>query len=823
MRSTLASRIRNRSISAVPPPQSSSDYSQDLARSARRILYRSPLPSQAGFTIFILNAAAFPDTHDVDYDALLPYVLARLPGEDELISGTEYEVVFFAGGGEGSATRKSGRPSWAWFIQAYNVLSRAMRKRIRRLYIVHEKSWVRVLVEMFSTIVSPKFRKKVVHVSTLSALALHLPIEELLIPPSAYLYDRRLAPDIHVPYVTGRRAFSARHPLPKSVDGRTRLPRVLRETTSFVLLPGNIKQEGIFRIPPHAKLNEVLREAYDRSQRFVIWKEGDEALPLPKAHSGEGVEKAIADVDQVDAYGVASATGLIKSWYRELRQPLFPQSSYPEIRRLFGDREAEIELSDLVAVTSPAAQVSPLPLTSRIVLTRHLLPLLARVEGHKDSNQMTAKNLAICFAPTLLCGPDQLEDMKLSSLVSRYLEAAIESWDHELREVCGLQSEDFEKDLQPPESFHEYEDPLDLQHSDPDDRIRENESQTEGIILIDNDEIVDAPPLPPRRTQPQQQSGATTQLLGSAVRRRPVPPLEVPPRYSRIEQDSIENSPTSYDTTADGFAPHPPSSSSYSSGNLMEKDVGNPLPEAALAAAKRKALPTDNSLSSICTDSEARLRSSTNTILRKPLAPAKSPSLPSASQHPPTAPPASTVPPKPITNPDTAAALMTTASNTLPIFAKPTWPASSTRSVSLPLAIVPNRKPPPRPGNPPESPVWASPTASMPTPPLPKPRTPSPGLLQRMPSFETAARPAPATPRPSGVSVKERVGSLGGGTAVEEQRPSPRRLEMRERSVDDLRRIYEERVGTVQGLVRMGSGKERKGSVRAESVESGAG
>jgi Rho GTPase-activating protein 1 len=163
MRATFASKLRSSSLSAVPPPQASSDYDQDLARIARRILYRSPLPSREGYPIFLLNAAAFPDTHDVDYDALLPYVLARLPQEDELLNGTEYEVVFFAGGGDGTATRKSSRPSWAWFIQAYNVLSRAMRKRIQRLYIVHEKSWVRVLVEMFSTIVSPKFRKKVVH------------------------------------------------------------------------------------------------------------------------------------------------------------------------------------------------------------------------------------------------------------------------------------------------------------------------------------------------------------------------------------------------------------------------------------------------------------------------------------------------------------------------------------------------------------------------------------------------------------------------------------------------------------------------------------
>lgn len=112
----------------------------------------------------MLNAAAFPDSQEADYDALLPYVLARLPGEDELINGREYEVVFLAGGNPESATsQRKSRPGWGWFVQAYHVLSRAMRKRLQKLYIVHERSWVRVLVEMFSTIVSPKFRRKIVH------------------------------------------------------------------------------------------------------------------------------------------------------------------------------------------------------------------------------------------------------------------------------------------------------------------------------------------------------------------------------------------------------------------------------------------------------------------------------------------------------------------------------------------------------------------------------------------------------------------------------------------------------------------------------------
>ena len=163
VRAHIASRLRSSSLSAVPPPQHSSNYSPDLAKIAASVLYRSPLPSHEGRPVFILNAAALPDSHEADYDSLLPYVLARMPEEDELLKGFEYEVVFFAGDGDGSVTSKKHRPGWGWFLQAYHVLSRAMRKRLQRLYIVHEKAWVRILTEIFSTIVSPKFRRKIYH------------------------------------------------------------------------------------------------------------------------------------------------------------------------------------------------------------------------------------------------------------------------------------------------------------------------------------------------------------------------------------------------------------------------------------------------------------------------------------------------------------------------------------------------------------------------------------------------------------------------------------------------------------------------------------
>lgn len=198
----FVNRLRANSIplNTIPPKQSSEEYSSDLAALACRILYRSPLNSPTDLPVFILDSAAFPNAKQDFYDQLLPYVLARLPHEEELIGGLEYEIVFFAGGDPGSKygknastaedeeadekdeqqhgggiaakVKRSSKPGFAWFMKAYNVLNRATRKRLKKLWIVHERRWVRVLFEMFATVVSPKSRKKIVHCEIYPSLLL---------------------------------------------------------------------------------------------------------------------------------------------------------------------------------------------------------------------------------------------------------------------------------------------------------------------------------------------------------------------------------------------------------------------------------------------------------------------------------------------------------------------------------------------------------------------------------------------------------------------------------------------------------------------------
>ncbi|KAF2399050.1 Rho GTPase activation protein [Trichodelitschia bisporula] len=549
MRAHLLHRAQASNISAVPPPAHSSDYSTDMAKAAESILYRSPLPSPSGHQVYILDSAALPDTSEVDYDSLLPYVLARLPDEDDLVGGTAYEIIFFAGGAaEGATSTKKSRPGWGWFIQAYHVLSRAMRKRIQKLYIVHERTWVRVLAEMFSTVVSPKFRRKIVHASSLSALALHIPIENLLIPPSAYLQDRRWTPTIFSPYASGPRAFQTRQPFPTGRSGR-RLPRVLRETTSFLMLADNLHTEGLFRIPAHMRLKDILREAYDRGQKFIIWKERDVALPLPPYPGAVDLEATIRQTDQTSAYGVHIAAGLIKAWYADLRTPIVPPGSYSDLQRLVSGLPNPPSVQALADLFNPASTWSPLPVISRTILVRHLLPLLHAVARHSADNKMTPVNLATCFAPAMVRGPDQMADVKMSALVAGLLTQGITAWDDKdgqgtgLREACGLHADDFLRDIAPPTDMAEYEDPLEKAMISVSSNVDQGgDRQQEGIVLVDGKgsgkekEANIPPPLPPRNSQTPlaprvvvgdavvrpSMSGPVSPVVASPVRRKPV-------------------------------------------------------------------------------------------------------------------------------------------------------------------------------------------------------------------------------------------------------------------------------------------------------------
>ncbi|KAI4162608.1 MAG: hypothetical protein LQ342_003839 [Letrouitia transgressa] len=588
-------------LSSVPPDPYSPTYSPYLVALAARILYRSPLPSSSpdhletacttsplpsnpsqafcspnsGLPLYVLNTGALPDAREVDYDQLLPYVLARLPGEEELIGGHGWECVVFAGEwgagvekgraiplmpvdreayakedsasrggireeGKGKSTpgpaNGSSRPSWGWCVQAYHLLSRAMRKRLRRLYVVHERAWVRLLVEMFATVGSPKFRKKVVHCNSISSLGNWLKVEDILVPPGAWSLDLK---GKQVERTGVRRAFGVRQPLIKGENGKERLPRCLREATKFLLTEDVVRIEGLFRINARKGAVESLRRVYEGGQKFVIWREKETVFCLPSFREGFG-DVGVEELEMMEGFEGHAAAGLVKSWYRELKEPIFPSKCYQALEKFYGYVEEPLGLKGLTDMLSMDSQWTILDVTARKILTTHLLPLLFKVESSKNWNHMTSHNLAVCFAPTLLRGPDILEDTKMSKIVCHIIEEATTMWEKGLAAALRMNDLIFEQSLRPPEVARDREDPLE---EGEDFNTGQNcEAQVDGITMIDN-EFSDCeeqpPPLPPRAPPlpPRPQRAITAPDLtenASELRRKPAPAVGPLPRYSVI-------------------------------------------------------------------------------------------------------------------------------------------------------------------------------------------------------------------------------------------------------------------------------------------------
>lgn len=153
---------------------------------------------------------------------------------------------------------------------------------------------------------------------------------------------------------------------------------------------------------------------------------------------------------------------------------------------------------------------------------------------------------------------------------------------------------------------------------------------------------------------------------------------------------------------------------------------------------------------------------------------------------------------KPVSSPVTTPSLILPAPETVPhspqysasadtpimkekegMFTRPTWPASA-RRVSSPnmtqLHTLPESTAGPGPLNP------GSANANLSAPAF-KPRTPSPGLLKRMTSMETVKTMDAQRDRQR-----------------EKEKLLPHKLGLKQASVDDLRRLYEERASTVAKL-----------------------
>lgn len=322
----------------------------------------------------IMCASALPDPQAVSYDSLLSCIMSYL----DLYVESDYTVVFFAAGAKHI-------PGWNWIWRAYRSLSRKYRKNLKRLYIVHSSFFSKMLFSFAGAVISPKFFRKIVYINTLSDLAQHVPLTQIDISAAVYKENLKYEKEVTMPIPIRASLFGVPLEELMGYDGeKDGIPRVVRDAIQYIRESG-LGEEGLFRRSPSSSLLKQVQEAYDRGQIVSLQTFNDPHL----------------------------AAVLLKKYLRDLPEPVFPETLYPNIWQCPMSSEDPTDMSTIIYIRDT---LLPLLKPCVYILLSHILQLLHDVSLHSASNRMDARNLAIVICPNLVKGSNPLNDVMMCAV-----------------------------------------------------------------------------------------------------------------------------------------------------------------------------------------------------------------------------------------------------------------------------------------------------------------------------------------------------------------------------------------------------------------------
>ncbi|KAJ1964185.1 hypothetical protein GGI12_001589 [Dipsacomyces acuminosporus] len=407
----------------------------------------------------------------VDYDRLLNLILFRL---DDFVE-SDYTVVLFA-----ANTRYN--PSVKWLYTAYRRLGRKYKKNLKALYIVHPSKWVQFLMTAMNAVLSPKFSKKVKWVDTLSDLAHSVPIDQINIPPEVYQFNATKEAEITVPTHVGpsSRFFGVPLEALMGTHGELGLPAPVADALDY-LYTHALEVQDLFRRSPSSTTLYKVRSQYEAeghiSVTYAVW--------------GEHVAAAI-----------------LKTWCRELPQPVIPPHYY-ELVRLMPEPEAQPAQAAAYARDVVLPALADPPCVS--LLLAALFGLLRAVADHASVNNMTSGKLAAAWAPNFVHSSQPDVDISMCS-VTRFSDASSSNKGGHTKRTGEYHGDSDDDD----DDSEDGDDVLDL--GDQDNENRPN-VVTLAKLMIDQYQTIFKPTLEAAEAQAKQHAAAV-----AAAKAPPKPP-----------------------------------------------------------------------------------------------------------------------------------------------------------------------------------------------------------------------------------------------------------------------------------------------------------
>ncbi|KAM7535412.1 hypothetical protein Aperf_G00000098362 [Anoplocephala perfoliata] len=171
------------------------------------------------------------------------------------------------------------------------------------------------------------------------------------------------------------------------------IPRVVLSCIRVINLYG-MHHQGVFRVPgSQAEINNF-KEAFEY---------GEDPL-----------------VGLSDARDINSTAGLLKLYFRELGEPPFSKSVFMELVKTVREvRDPDECVDRLASIVSSGLSHSV------FIVMRYLFAFLNHLAEYSDENMMDPYNLAICFGPTLMPAPHDLDQVEFQSNVNDVVKLCI--------------------------------------------------------------------------------------------------------------------------------------------------------------------------------------------------------------------------------------------------------------------------------------------------------------------------------------------------------------------------------------------------------------
>ena len=351
--------------------------------------------------ILVISACHLPDPAKFDYDLVLQEILHKL---DDYVE-SDYVIVLFTAGGEF-------RMSWRWLFKAYRALGRKYKKNLKNLYIVHANRWMKLLLDLMKTVISPKFGRKIVNCPTLSKLSEHVPYRQIQVPSAVFDHNVQFesfvkVSDRHVASSPSgdTRQFGVALETLMGPAGERGLPAVISYCIRCLRSMESMNTEGLFRRSPSSVQLKQFKDTFDSRQ-------------LP-------------NIEEYDSVPHLCAVA-VKLFLRELPSPLLPESIYGELAASLssGGSSSPRRSSATVSAKTLSQLICLIPEPSKLLFV-YLLKYFRELTGDPQlvaNHKMTPANIGIVVGPNLVRHENPVLEMEYARLAGQFVSNCLNQW-----------------------------------------------------------------------------------------------------------------------------------------------------------------------------------------------------------------------------------------------------------------------------------------------------------------------------------------------------------------------------------------------------------